>query len=168
MDAAVSTASFPVYYAAIKLEHEIFVQHQSLLIASKLDKDIAAKQCRLAFYGQVISLSLEQPLALIDQIKIVKEKSRIGKVDRVTDARNLIIRDLFSKETSQEVFINKPVTVKQGDSVIPGTIIGTFGKSGKQKVMLKDDYTGADLTGCEVELRIKVFSKELSKMRNIK
>ena len=101
------------------------------MIASKLDKDIAAKQCRLAFYGQVISLSLEQPLALIDQIKIVKEKSRIGKVDRVTDARNLIIRDLFSKETSQEVFINKPVTVKQGDSVIPGTIIGTFGKSGK-------------------------------------
>ena len=71
------------------------------MIASKLDKDIAAKQCRLVFYGQVISLSLEQPLALIDQIKIVKEKSRIGKVDRVTDARNLIIRDLFSKETSR-------------------------------------------------------------------
>jgi hypothetical protein len=33
----------PVYYAAIKLEREIFVQPQSLLIASKLDKDIAAK-----------------------------------------------------------------------------------------------------------------------------
>ena len=93
----------------------------------------------------------------------------MGKVDRVTDARNLIIRDLFSKETNQEVFMNKPVTVKVGDSVmIPGTIFGTFGKSGKQKVQLKDDYTGGDLTGCEVELRIKVFSKELSKMRNIK
>jgi hypothetical protein len=35
--------------------------------------------------------------------------------------------------------------------------------------MLKEEYTGAgDLTGCEVELRIKVQSKELSKMRNIK
>ena len=44
-------SGIPVYYAAIKLEKEIFVQHQSLLIASKLDKDIAAKQCRLAFYG---------------------------------------------------------------------------------------------------------------------
>ena len=41
----------PIYYAAIKLEKEIYVQHQTLLIASKLDKDIAAKQCRLAFYG---------------------------------------------------------------------------------------------------------------------
>lgn len=86
----------------------------------------------------------------------------------MTDARNLIIRDLFSKETSQEVFMNKPVTVKHGENVIPGVIFGTFGKSGKQKVQLKDDYTGGDLTGCEVELRIKVFSKELSKMRNIK
>jgi selenocysteine-specific elongation factor len=107
------------------------VQHQSLLIASKLDKDIAAKQCRLAFYGQVISLSLEQPVATIDQIRLVKEKSRVGKVDRVTDARNLIIRDLFSKETSQDVFMNKPVLVKQGEAVLQGTIIGTFGKSGK-------------------------------------
>ena len=90
-----------MYYAAIKLEREIFVQHQSLLIASKLDKDIAAKQCRLAFYGQAISLCLEPiPNALLDKLKVVKEKKRIGRVDRVTDARNIIIRDLFSKETA--------------------------------------------------------------------
>ena len=86
----------------------------------------------------------------------------------MTDARNLIIRDLFSKETTQELFMNKPVTVKQGDLKLPGTIIGTFGKSGKQKVYLKDEYTGGDLTGAEVELKIKVYSKELTKMRNIK
>ena len=85
------------------------------MIASKLDKDIAAKQCRLSFYGQVISLSLEKPTSTIDKVKIVKEKTRLGKVDRVTDARNLIIRDLFSKETTQELFMNKPVTIKQGD-----------------------------------------------------
>jgi hypothetical protein len=67
------------------------------------------------------------------------------------------------------VFINKPVTVKHGETLLPGTIVGTFGKSGKQKVQLKNDCESTvDLTGCEVELRIKVFSKELSKMRNIK
>ena len=140
------------------------------MIASKLDKDIAAKQCRLAFYGQVISLSLEQPTPVIDRVKIIKEKTRIGKVDRVNDARNLIIRDLFSKETTQELFMNKPVTVKlNADTQLPGTIIGTFGKSGKQKVQLKDDCAEPEkLNGCEVELKIKVYSKELSKMRNIK
>ncbi len=40
------------------------------------------------------------PNAVIDKLKVVKEKTRVGKVDRVTDTRNLIIRDLFSKETS--------------------------------------------------------------------
>ena len=106
------------------------------MIASKLDKDIAAKQCRLAFYGQVISLCLEPaPNALLDKIKVVKEKTRVGKVDRVTDSRNLIIRDLFQKETTQELFMNKPVTVKVSETEnLPGVINGTFGKSGKQKV----------------------------------
>jgi len=38
-----SPSTLPVYYAAIKLEKEVFATNQSLLIASKLDKDIAAK-----------------------------------------------------------------------------------------------------------------------------
>ena len=49
-----------------------------------------------------------------------------------------------------------------------GTIIGTFGKSGKQKVYLKEEHTASELTGADVELKIKVYSKELTKMRNIK
>jgi selenocysteine-specific elongation factor len=146
------------------------------LIASKLDKDIAAKQCRLAFYGQVISLCLEPaPASTLDKIKIVKEKTKTGKVDRVTDLRNLIIRDLFQKETTQELFMNKPVTIKVSEGSegatkeLQGVINGTFGKSGKQKVLLKEEYTGeAALEKAEVELKLKVYSKELSKLRNIK
>ena len=116
------------------------------MIASKLDKDIAAKQCRLAFYGQVISLCLEPaPNSTLDKIKVVKEKTRVGKVDRVTDARNLIIRDLFQKETTQDLFMNKSVTVKVAEAdgkvaCLEGVINGTFGKSGKQKVQLKEEY----------------------------
>ena len=104
-------SGIPIYYAAIKLEKEIYVQHQSLLIASKLDKDIAAKQCRLAFYGQAVSLCLEQPSPL-EKLRVVKEKTKTGRVDRVTDSRNVIIKDLFQKETSQDLFMNKPVTLK--------------------------------------------------------
>ncbi|TNV81040.1 hypothetical protein FGO68_gene8456 [Halteria grandinella] len=166
-------SNIPVYYAAIKLEREIFVQPQSLLIASKLDKDIAAKQCRLAFQGQAISLCNESPVPTFEKLKIVKEKLKKGKVDRVTDARNLIIRDLFQKETSQELFMNKPVTITLPEGVsLPGTIIGTFGKSGKQKVYLKDEVTDASvlekLAQGEVELKIRVLSKEVAKIRNIK
>ena len=92
----------------------------------------------------------------------------------MTDSRNLIIRDLFQKETTQELFMNKPVTIKvfsgEGASEeLQGVINGTFGKSGKQKVLLKEEYTGEGaLEKAEVELKLKVYSKELSKLRNIK
>ena len=122
----------------------------------------------------MISLCLEPaPHSTLDKIKIVKEKTKTGTVDRVTDSRNLIIRDLFQKETTQELFMNKPVTVRVGEGateeLLQGVINGTFGKSGKQKVLLKEEYTGeGPLEKGEVELKLKVYSKELSKMRNIK
>lgn len=89
----------------------------------------------------------------------------------MADARNIIIRDLFTKECALEVFMNKPVLVKCSQEVIlEGVINGTFGKSGKQKVSLKESYSGdiSLLEKAEVELRLKVHSKELSKLRNIK
>ena len=66
--------------------------------------------------------------------------------------------------------MNKPVTVilPDGGPCLPGVINGTVGKSGKQKVQLKEDYSGSGIEKAEVELRIKVHSKELSKLRNIK
>lgn len=47
----------------------------------------------------------------------------------------VLVKDLFKKETSPEVFMNKTVLLKALN--IEGKIIGTFGKSGKQKVELK-------------------------------
>ena len=95
------------------------------MIASKLDKDIAAKQCRLAFYGQVIQLGTADEA--LYHIKITKDKVKKGRVDRVQDARNIIVKDLFKKETAVEVFMNKGVDVMG----LKGVINGTFGKSGK-------------------------------------
>jgi hypothetical protein len=49
-------------------------------------------------------------------------------------------------------------------------INGTFGKSGKQKVQLKNDVTDPtqleSLAHAEVELRLKVYSKEIAKLKN--
>jgi hypothetical protein len=71
--------------------------------------------------------------------------------------------------------MNKPVTViVGGETPLVGTIIGTFGKSGKQKVYLKEDIADQEegilekLGSAEVELRFKVYSKEIAKMKNIK
>ena len=68
---------------------------------------------------------------------MIKEKIKLGKVDRINDARNILIRDLFSKETSPDVFVGLMVTVTLTGQ--QGKILGTFGKSGKLKVMLDDE-----------------------------
>ena len=47
-----------------------------------------------------------------------------------------MIRDLFSKETDPNIFIGLPVQLQQTGN--EGKIMGTFGKSGKLKVKLRE------------------------------
>ena len=48
------------------------------------------------------------------------------------------MRDLFSKETQPDVYMNLPVTLTGCEGNPKGKIIGTFGKSGKLKVRLEE------------------------------
>ena len=128
-------------YAIIKFEKETLAQEQSLLIGSKLDAEISLKQCRLGFYGQVLKLfpasqAPDERENILSGIKIMKAKQKIGKIEKVNDASNILVKDLFSKETSPSVFVN--LVVRLAETGQTGRIVGTFGKSGKLKVKLDD------------------------------
>lgn len=45
-------------------------------------------------------------------IRITKEKTKLGKVDRITDSTNIIGKDLFKKETNPDVFIGQRIKLK--------------------------------------------------------
>jgi len=47
-----------------------------------------------------------------------------------------LIKDLFSKETNPDIFIGLKVYLSVNNQ--SGTILGTFGKSGKLKVKMDD------------------------------
>ena len=66
----------------------------------------------------------------------MKAKQKVGKIDKVNDASNILVKDLFSKETAPEVFVNLVVVLTETGQ--RGRITGTFGKSGKLKVKLED------------------------------
>ena len=55
-----------------------------MLIGSKLDMDISNKQCRLAFYGQVLQL-IKEPETELPKINVIKEKVKKGTVERIND-----------------------------------------------------------------------------------
>ena len=87
----------------------------------------------------------------------MKSKQKFGKIDKVIDASNLHIKDLFSKETVPDIFVNLAVTLTETGQ--KGRITGTFGKSGKLKVKLDtpidSDIDFKTLVGTQVELNYK-------------
>uniref|UniRef100_A0A6B2L2C5 Tr-type G domain-containing protein n=1 Tax=Arcella intermedia TaxID=1963864 RepID=A0A6B2L2C5_9EUKA len=115
-------------FALVNFETPIFCPLDSILIASKLDIDINANTCRLAFNGTIEKQIEEEKMK---NLKIYKIKTKIGIVDRVLTNDTLLAKNLFNKETNMNLFVNKKISLPTGSQ---GTIMGSFGKSGKFKV----------------------------------
>lgn len=117
-------------FALITFETPVVVVPGALLIGSKLDTDVNAKMCRLAFHGQIQLIDL--PLT-IECLRIYKPKSRSGEVDRVTDPYTAIVKDLFKKGTDISKFLGLKVRLEPSGA--QGTIDSSFGGSGKCRVV---------------------------------
>ena len=120
----------------------------SLLIGSKLDTDIHLNTCRIAFYGHVLHSftnkdfkeSNTNPTTIghrLNELKIYKEKSKEGVVERKHDEYTLIGRNLFKKETNIDLFVGLKVRLSTGET---GKIESGFGQSGKFKIRLDDGF----------------------------
>lgn len=145
------TSERPFCLALIHLERSIPVPADSIYIASKLDADIHATSCRLAFHGRVISSFTQDAPSTstttsisaatssskkdlreirLQDLKVITTKEKRGAIDRIVDDYVLIGRSLFKKETKMALFIGLDVTVDGKKGVIDSS----FGASGKFKV----------------------------------
>jgi hypothetical protein len=115
------------FFALLELERPVFVTDTSLLIGSKLDADINTKACRLAFHG---TIEVMQTSPTYEFVKIAKEKTKTGEIDRVTDTNMAVAKNMFGKQTDIDKFIGMKVDVNGHEAVIEST----FGKSGKFKL----------------------------------
>ncbi|CAF3418899.1 unnamed protein product [Rotaria socialis] len=122
-------------YALIELESPIACQLQSIMIGSRLDTDIHANTCRLAFYGHVLDGFIDTDYLnkeLPSKLRVYKRKEKVGFIDRVVDDQTIIGKDLFQKETNINTFVNFKVELTpKGEQ---GFIESSFGQSGKFKV----------------------------------
>jgi selenocysteine-specific elongation factor len=111
----------------LTFETPIYVPLNSILIASKLDKE-NTQTCRLAFHGKIIQvITIEDTVKL----KVFTKKEKEGKIERVVTPNEVIAKDLFKKETDMSLFTKLFVYLPNGNK---GTIMSAFGKSGKFKV----------------------------------
>ncbi|KAL0978352.1 hypothetical protein UPYG_G00169400 [Umbra pygmaea] len=120
-------------WALLEFERPVTCPSLCLVIGSKLDTDIHANACRLAFQGRLLEGFEEKSYAesTLPRLHIYKSKHKEGQVERVTDDYTVIGRNLFKKETNMQLFVGLKVTLSTGEA---GVIEGGFGQSGKFKI----------------------------------
>ncbi|XP_067854488.1 selenocysteine-specific elongation factor isoform X2 [Heptranchias perlo] len=124
-------------WALLEFEKPVTCPKLCLVIGSKLDTDIHANTCRLAFHGVLLEGFEEKNYAEISlpKLKVFKLKHKEGQVERVSDDYSVIGRSLFKKETNMQLFVGMKVKLSTGEG---GVIEGGFGQSGKFKIRIPD------------------------------
>ncbi|KAJ8257885.1 hypothetical protein GJAV_G00190780 [Gymnothorax javanicus] len=127
----------PEQWALLEFERPVTCPSFCLVIGSKLDTDIHANTCRLAFQGRLLEGFEDKGYAesALPKLKVFKTKLREGQVERVMDDYTLIGRNLFKKETNMQLFVGLKVRLSTGEE---GVIEGGFGQSGKFKIRVPE------------------------------
>ncbi|XP_058834056.1 selenocysteine-specific elongation factor [Topomyia yanbarensis] len=135
-------------FALLEFEHAIQATPRALVIASKLDTDIHKNQCRLAFFGRMEYHVSDRNYksSFLPQLKIYKLKHKVGSVQRVVNANELIASGMFKKEgNNRQAFVGFQIQLSTGEL---GVIEDTFGASSKVRLRFMkplDDATLARL-----------------------
>lgn len=122
-------------WALLEFEKPVTCPKLCLVIGSKLDTDIHANTCRLAFHGVLLQGMEDKNYAetFLPKLKVYKQKHKEGQVERVMDDYSVIGRSLFKKETNIQIFVGLKVKLSTGEE---GIIDGGFGQSGKFKIRI--------------------------------
>ncbi|XP_036995543.2 selenocysteine-specific elongation factor isoform X2 [Artibeus jamaicensis] len=120
-------------WALIEFEKPVTCPRLCLVIGSRLDADIHANMCRLAFHGILLHGLEDRNYAesLLPRLRVYKLKHKHGLVERVIDNYSVIGRSLFKKETNIQQFVGLKVQLSTGEL---GIIDSSFGQSGKFKI----------------------------------
>ncbi|KAI3370139.1 hypothetical protein L3Q82_024927, partial [Scortum barcoo] len=131
-----SSGPDPEQWALLEFERPVTCPSLCLVIGSKLDTDIHANACRLAFQGYLLHGFEDKGYTetALPRLHIYKTKHKEGQVERVTDDYTVIGRNLFKKETNLQLFVGLKVTLSTGET---GIIEGGFGQSGKFKIRVQ-------------------------------
>ncbi|KAM6162020.1 selenocysteine-specific elongation factor isoform 1-T1 [Erethizon dorsatum] len=127
-------------WALVEFEKPITCSQLSLVIGSRLDADIHANACRLAFHGLLLHGLEDRGYAesILPMLKVYKLKHKHGLVERAMDDYSVIGRSLFKKETNIQLFVGLKVHLSTGEL---GVIDSAFGQSGKFKVHIPGGLT---------------------------
>merc|ERR1712032_137400 len=126
----------PMAYVLLVFEKPVTCPIGSLLVASKLDFDIHTPNCRLAFFGRILSKMEPKDLK---PLRLVKMKQKAGFLERFDKQERtiMICKDMFKADTDMSLF--NGLKVVHEASGAEGVIEGLYGTAGKFKVRFKEE-----------------------------
>lgn len=135
-----STASTDCIFVLLQFESHVWTTLDTKLIASKLDMDTHSNSCRLAFWGRILwqTQNVNYEKELLPQLRIFKRKEKQGNVQRVVNANEIIVQNLFKKEANRDLYVGKQVQLSTGET---GCIERTFGQTAKVCIVFRDGLT---------------------------
>ena len=162
------------YFAYIKFDKKIIVPNDMIFLGTNIDIDISEnKKDRLAFFGKII-FSNSDIKEVINNLKIVKDKMKEGRIIRVTPENKkigivrgfikkenmsnidkLIGKEIYGKIQKDEININD----KDEDLKIVGKILSSFGQVGKLKVEFNQEIDIKNFKNIILEMPIKKYIK---------
>ncbi|XP_050074390.1 selenocysteine-specific elongation factor [Anopheles maculipalpis] len=121
-------------FALLEFETPVLAFENVLIIGSKLDSDVHAADCRIAFSGRLAHTirDCKYTETILPELQIYKHKTKTGSIQRVVNENELIAVGLFKKSANnRQAFVGLGVSLSTGER---GTILDTFGASGKVKL----------------------------------
>jgi selenocysteine-specific translation elongation factor len=165
------------YFAFIKFDKKIIVPNNMIFLGTNIDIDISEnKKDRLAFYGKII-FSHNDLNEVINNLKIIKNKMKEGRIIRVIKDDNKIgiVRGFIKKENMGNInnIIGKEVygrmqednkndeneNEKENKDKLVGKILSSFGQVGKLKVEFNKELDPKNFKDIILEMPIKKFVK---------
>lgn len=126
----------PMAYALLVFDKPVTCPIGSLLVASKLDFDVHTPNCRLAFFGRILSSMDPKDLK---PLRLVKMKQKVGLLERFDKQERtvMICKDMFKADTDMSLF--NGLKVVHDASGAEGVIEGLYGTAGKFKVRFQEE-----------------------------
>ncbi|EDV36153.2 uncharacterized protein Dana_GF12096, isoform B [Drosophila ananassae] len=126
-----------VVFALLQFETPVLIPPNSILIASKLDMDVHSTSCRLAFWGRIAwqTHCSNYIQDVLPKLRIFKRKQKVGSIQRVVNANEVIVHNLFKKEANRDLYVGKWVDLSTGER---GLIERTFGQTSKVAITFRE------------------------------
>ena len=132
-------------FAVLEFDRPVMAMTNSLLIGSDLQSE-DENACRLAFSGRLIDCSQDKQYqtTFLPSIKIFKQKSKEGSLDRVVSENQLIAKGFCKKESNIDHLVGLKVKIvlsEPNELNVEARIESRFGQTNKVRLNLTEPLT---------------------------